>query len=184
MRWPRAGVAIFFLLETERRFMANLKGCFSHKSDHWATPDFIYGFYVDRCGFFDPCPLHSDFDGLVIEWPKNVFVNPPYSDVLSWVRKALGEYCRLLRLWDEPSIVLLLPCRTDTEWFRLLAEFGCEILFIRGRLKFGGSKLGAPFPSMIVRLNENVYDVSLNERVNWFDVVTVEQLRGFTNAAS
>ena len=57
--------------------------------------------------------------------------------------------------WDEEaqkpntSVVCLLPARTDTAWFHDYCVKG-NITFLRGRLKFGGCRNSAPFPSMIV----------------------------------
>ena len=45
---------------------------------------------------------------------------------------------------------MLIPARTDTRAFHDYIYNKAEIRFIRGRLKFGGSKNAAPFPSMIV----------------------------------
>lgn len=47
---------------------------------------------------------------------------------------------------------MLLPARTDTRWFHdyIYNNQRAEIRFIKGRLKFGGSKNSAPFPSMVV----------------------------------
>ena len=47
---------------------------------------------------------------------------------------------------------MLIPARTDTRWFHeyIYGRKNVEIRFIRGRLKFGGSKNSAPFPSMVV----------------------------------
>ena len=47
-------------------------------------------------------------------------------------------------------VVMLLPARTDTKWFHDYIYHKAEILFIKGRLKFGGCKDAAPFPSMVV----------------------------------
>lgn len=44
---------------------------------------------------------------------------------------------------------MLIPARTDTKWFHDYCLKG-DIEFIRGRVKFGDSKINAPFPSMIV----------------------------------
>lgn len=44
---------------------------------------------------------------------------------------------------------MLLPARTDTAWWWDWCMQG-QIRFIRGRLKFGGCKNSAPFPSAIV----------------------------------
>ena len=46
---------------------------------------------------------------------------------------------------------MLLPARTDTRWFHeYIYGRADEIRFLRGRLKFGGAKNSAPFPSMVV----------------------------------
>lgn len=45
---------------------------------------------------------------------------------------------------------MLIPARTDTNAFHDYIYGKAEIRFIRGRLRFGGSKWNAPFPSMIV----------------------------------
>ena len=47
-------------------------------------------------------------------------------------------------------VVMLLPARTDTRWFHDYIYHKAEVRFIRGRLKFGGCKNSAPFPSMVV----------------------------------
>lgn len=124
-----------------------LKGCFSHKSDHWATPKFLYDTYVTKAGYFDPCPLHCEsFDGLSIPWKEKNFVNPPYSQIEKWVDKAIEE------VHLGKKIVLLVPVRTDTKWFAKLCRSGVTLHFLTGRLKFGDSKASAPFPSMLVYL--------------------------------
>jgi site-specific DNA-methyltransferase (adenine-specific) len=48
--------------------------------------------------------------------------------------------------------VMLIPARTDTKYFHdyIYQKSNVEIRFIKGRLKFGGSKNSAPFPSMVV----------------------------------
>ena len=105
-----------------------------HK-DHWATPRDFYNkldaeFHFD----FDPCPLHSDFDGLIIEWGKSNFVNPPYSRKLkeAFTHKALQESLK------GKVCVLLLPVSTSTVIFHEIIRPNAEIRFLRGRLKFKG----------------------------------------------
>lgn len=55
------------------------------------------------------------------------------------------------------SIVLLIPSRTDTKWFRNYIFNKAEIRFLPGRLKFigpdGQTSNPAPFPSMVVVYN-------------------------------
>jgi len=45
--------------------------------------------------------------------------------------------------------VCLLPARTDTRWWKDYVMKASELRFISGRVKFGDSKVGAPFPSVI-----------------------------------
>lgn len=77
---------------------------------------------------------------------NSVFCNPPYGrEIGKWVEKAY-------RTNEESGdlVVMLLPARTDTKWFHDFIYHKAEIRFIKGRLKFGGSKNSAPFPSMVV----------------------------------
>lgn len=90
-------------------------------------------------------------NGLARDWMADAdggaaWMNPPYSDCLSWVSKALAESARGL------VVVALLPARTDTAWFHaiLKEQNRCEISFLRGRLRFGDAKGSAPFPSVVV----------------------------------
>ncbi len=77
-----------------------------------------------------------------------MFINPPYSDITNWVEFALRS------AKEDNHIVLLIPSRTDTKYFHKLLEYGCDLEFIKGRLKFGDLKGTAPFPSVLVHLNK------------------------------
>lgn len=119
---------------------------FSSASDHWATPKAVYEALDSEFHFdFDPCPLHT-FDGLIANWHGNVFCNPPYSNI----RKFLSRGLAALAEKRVHVVVYLLPSRTDTKWFHEYAIKAREIRFLRGRLKFGSARFGAPFPSMVV----------------------------------
>lgn len=119
---------------------------FSSQSDDYGTPASVYAALHSEFAFnFDPCPLHAT-DGLEIEWPGNVFVNPPYSKLAAFMDKGWRE----LQAGVAHCIVFLVPARTDTRWFHDYCLKAAEIRFIRGRLKFNGAKNSAPFPSMIV----------------------------------
>jgi len=116
-------------------------------------------------------------DGLSKPWIspyiQKVFVNPPYGDpehpckpvckkkickkrgfcieeyvpgIINWVVKC---YYESRKLDHGGAIVALLPARTDTKWFHRYIYGKAEIRFIKGRLKFGGSKNSAPFPSIV-----------------------------------
>lgn len=124
--------------------MANIKGCFSHKTDDWATPKKLYDYFMSR-DYIDPCPLYSKEDNLnkVYKYSK-LFINPPYSKINEWVKFIKNNKA-------ENIIVLLIPSRTDTKYFQELLELKPYLMFIKGRLKFGESKEGAPFPSVLLR---------------------------------
>lgn len=84
-------------------------------------------------------------DGLTLPWMGRIWCNPPYGHwvVDRWVAKALEEYS----MARAEMIMLLLASRTDTEWYRTLEDWPrCHI---KGRLKFIGMKVGAPFPSAV-----------------------------------
>lgn len=115
-------------------------------SDHWSTPKEIYNKYVNELGYYDPCPLYANnFDWEHINKP--IFLNPPYSNISEWV-----EWAIINNVISGKHVVILIPARTDTKYFHALLEYGCDLEFIKGRLKFGDSKTGAPFPSVLVHL--------------------------------
>lgn len=75
-----------------------------------------------------------------------MFCNPPYGrEIGKWVEKAYRTNKE-----SGDLVVMLLPARTDTKWFHDFIYHKAEIRFVKGRLKFGGSKNSAPFPSMVV----------------------------------
>ena len=128
----------------------NTKLMFKSSCDNWKTPDDVYDKLNEEFHFdFDPCPLNEkpDFDGIEIEWGNVNFVNPPYSKISNWCKKAYEEFKK------GKTVVLLIPSRTDTKYWHDYIMKATEIRFIKGRLKFGDSKNSAPFPSCIVVYN-------------------------------
>ena len=120
---------------------------FSSASDQWSTPVDVYRTLDAEFGFdFDPCPLNDnpEIDGLTIEWGGVNFVNPPYSNIANWCKKAYSEYLK------GKTVVMLIPSRTDTRYWHDYIMKAKEIRFIKGRLKFGKSKNSDPFPSAII----------------------------------
>jgi len=125
----------------------NTKIMFSSACDNWKTPTNVYYKLNEEFNFdFDPCPLSEspDFNGLEIEWGKSNFVNPPYSKIAVWCKKAYEESLK------GNTVVMLIPSRTDTRYWHDYIMKAKEIRFIKGRLKFGDSKNSAPFPSAII----------------------------------
>ena len=120
------------------------KHLFSSLRLDWQTPKALYD-ALDGEFHFDPCPHVPAFDGLAVEWGTCNFVNPPYGrEVGKWCEKAMSESHK------GKTVVMLLPSRTDTQWWHDVVMKADEIRFIRGRLHFDGHRSGAPFPSAIV----------------------------------
>ena len=129
---------------------------FSSASDLWETPqeffdklDAEFHFALDVCALPENAKCSNYFtpeqDGLTRPWTGTCWCNPPYGrQVGRWVKKA-SESAEA-----GATVVMLLPARTDTRWFHQYIYGKTEIRFIPGRLKFGGGKSSAPFPSMVV----------------------------------
>lgn len=126
------------------------------QTDVWGTPQWLFDllhaefdFTLDPCSDGDnaKCARYFDSiyeDGLAQDWGhERVFMNPPYTDCLGWMRKAWASSLA------GALVVSLVPVRTDTTWWHEYAMHG-EIRLIRGRLKFGAAVTSAPFPSAIV----------------------------------
>ena len=135
----------------------------------------LHDFTLDPCSTHAnaKCSKHYtiDDDGLAHSWQgERVFMNPPYGDpehvckpnckkkrckergyhnqtykpgIIDWMRKAYEESR------GSALVVCLVPARTDTAWWHDYAAKG-EIVFVKGRLKFGGQKNSAPFPSAVI----------------------------------
>lgn len=136
----------------------NTKVLFSSKEEKWATPqDFFdklndeFHFTLDAAASPDnaKCPVYftEEQNGLAQSWEGHtVWCNPPYCRKTgAWVKKAWEEHQR-----TGCTVVMLLPSRTDVRWFHDYILGKAEIRFIKGRLKFGGNKNSAPFPSIVV----------------------------------
>ena len=134
----------------------------SSASDEWATPGEFFAAAERAFGPFDldPCCTAESAkaphfyalpdDGLAYTWFGRVWLNPPYSKIGDWMAKAHATAAAGLG-----SVVCLVPARTDTRWFWRYALPG-EVLLLPGRLKFGGSKNSAPFPSALVVLRSGL----------------------------
>lgn len=144
----------------QRKDPDRLKPLMTSSTPEWYTPPEIIERTLKVLGRIDldPCsndkdnpnvPAEQHFtmidDGLLQSWNGTVYMNPPYGDEISkWVEKAVSEY----QSGNMTQAVLLLPARTDTQWFRKLRDF--SLCFLYGRLKFSGSENSAPFPSVVV----------------------------------
>lgn len=135
-----------------------IKCGFTSNSDDWATPQNLFNYLNDKFHFtLDPCAdkynhkcekYYTEMDsGLSHSWKdETVFMNPPYGkNIKYWVAKAYTESKN-----NAITVIGLLPARTDTKWFHDYCIKSSEIIFIKGRLKFGDGLNSAPFPSIII----------------------------------
>lgn len=138
---------------------------YSSATPEWETPqdlfdelDKEFGFDLDVCATDDNAKCIDYFtqkdDGLSQSWSvaNTRWLNPPYGRIIyKWIEKASKEA-------KQGTTVSLIPARTDTRWWhdfiwdteKQCPRPGVEIRFLKGRLKFGGAKNSAPFPSVIV----------------------------------
>lgn len=136
-----------------------MKVHYSSESNEWSTPQSFYDRLNKEFNFtLDPCSdgknnkcdkfYTIEDDGLTQDWGgETVFMNPPYGRAIKdWVAKARREA-------EKPNTVVvgLIPARTDTRyWHEHIFGVASEIIFVKGRLKFGDGKNSAPFPSAVI----------------------------------
>lgn len=124
----------------------------SHKTDDWKTPKKLYDYFIKDLHCIDPCPYKSKINNLSqIYEDSNIYINPPYSMIDLWV-----NFIRV-NLYNNNRIFLLIPARTDTQYFHRLMKLKnqdvhIELYFIKGRLKFNDLKTSAPFPSVLIEM--------------------------------
>lgn len=149
--------------------MADMGVHYSSADLTWETPQPLFDllhaefeFTLDVCAtpatakcakFFTP-----QQDGLAQAWGADVcWLNPPYGrEIGRWMEKAV-------RWGRHTTVVCLVPARTDTRWWWETCLQG-QIRFLKGRLRFGDGKAGAPFPSAVI-----VFGPRVAPRVVWWD---------------
>ena len=140
--------------------MAGFAKKFESAKQDWTTPDELFApidaefsFTLDAAAdakntkaklFFT-----SENDGLQQDWGHNtVWLNPPYGEragkLSDWIKKSLSAS------YNGATVVMLIPARTNTNWFHdICLKYG-EVRFIKGRPKFGGADHGLPQPLCLV----------------------------------
>lgn len=126
---------------------------------NWETPDDLFKVLDDEFHFTldaaasdqnAKCKLYytAKDDSLRQKWGVT-FCNPPYGkQIKKWVKKGYEE------AMAGSTVVMLIPARTDTEWFHKYCLKG-DIRFLKGRLRFKGAQYNAPFPSMVMVFKKN-----------------------------
>jgi len=128
---------------------------FKVADDEYGAPQVLFDYY-DRIYHFTcdvasskplaKCRHHYDkeMDGLQQTWTGVCWMNPPYSNLSKWVKKAYES------AQQGAVVVALLPCFTDAVWFHEYASHA-EIELLKGRLQFTNPahKGYTPFGHMI-----------------------------------
>ena len=130
----------------------------TNERDNWFTPDDLFRDIEARYGPFDidvaaseknaKCErFYTEGDNALEQpWLGVAFCNPPYKDLIKWVRKAWDE----VRSGRCKRAVMLLPAQTSTAWFHDYALRYGHVWFIRGKRRFGGAKYNSMSASIVV----------------------------------
>ena len=134
--------------------MAQFKTKFESKRQDWETPNDLFlplenefQFTIDVCATKENAKcleyITEQMDALSLPWHGTCWMNPPFSTIGKWIKKAYEESLR------GATVVCLVPSRTNTAWWHEYVMKG-EIRFLRGRPKFKGAKHGFPQPLAVV----------------------------------
>ena len=119
--------------------------------DLWQTPDFVFEYYDNRFNFqFDVAAsqenslcenFYSEKHNALSDncsWDGPNWCNPPYSDIMPWVEKAIEQMDR------GCLTVMLIPADTSVKWFKKAFDNCSECHFISGRLAFINAETQKP----------------------------------------
>ena len=136
------------------------------RDSRFTPPDFMVGIHAAFGEIdLDPCAHHlspvvarrrimlsEGADGLADEWSGRLaFVNPPYSQLLVWLRRAHEQW----RSGNVETVVCLVPVRTDSAWFHQTLSADADIYLLQGRVRFldsHGRGQHTPFSLMVLAL--------------------------------
>lgn len=140
--------------------MASFKGKFESAKQDWETPLDLFNKMNDEFHFtLDAAAsdankkvnkfFSKEDNGLSKDWSnETVWLNPPYGDgksrLIDWIKKSESER------YNGATTVMLIPARTNTNWFHDICLKHGEVRFVRGRPKFGDADHGLPQPLCFV----------------------------------
>ena len=153
--------------------------------DTWATPRDVFDRACSMCGVrpeLDVCAAAETAkcpawygeggecdNGLLAEWDRVWWCNPPYSEVAAWVAKAHSETAR------RPGVqgMMLVFAKTDTAWWHRYVEGHADMVrprFWKGRIRFLGAggvrgRNSAPYPSVLLHFGHRGADGPAMQRV-------------------
>lgn len=115
-------------------------------NDEWRTPLWLFQWLSSRFNFkLDVAATKEnslcekfctpEMDALTLPWfvgPYEwIWINPPYSDVTTWVLKAAHE----MKV-HQHQCLMLLPVRSDQKWWHFAMRYATAIEFYEGRIEF------------------------------------------------
>ncbi|MBC8548280.1 MAG: hypothetical protein H8D23_01390 [Candidatus Brocadiales bacterium] len=129
------------------------------KNQEHLTPDRVFELIQEKWDlrkeqFNDPCPAGTPykapcfFNGLYGKWDRWNFVNPPFE--VKTLRKFYEKAKEQMMIMNQS--IMLLPAKTDQDWFHDIIKRQYEIKWIEGRLKFKGAKDGSMGGHFLVKL--------------------------------
>jgi phage N-6-adenine-methyltransferase len=135
--------------------MNGYKRRFESRDQEWGTPDYLFSILHKEFGFTCDVAANSsnakvenyideEQDALSLPWSGVCWLNPPYKQNGAWAKKALEESR------NGAIVVMLIPARTNTNWWHEYCMKADEIRLIWGRPRFVGAKYGLPQPLAIV----------------------------------
>lgn len=110
------------------------------------TPKYLFNylnnffhFIIDPCDSGNnwlelPCSFTKKQNGLKQEWNANTFINPPYGNENenAWIDKCMEER----KKYRENHYFILLPAKTESNWFGRLMSYSDITIFLRPRISF------------------------------------------------
>lgn len=113
---------------------------------YWLTPPELMEALSAEFHFdFDPCPypLPAGFDGLLVDWGRSNYVNPPFGSIIqngkkkgptAWARKAITEQAK------GKDVVMVYPI---DKWVLMLLAAGAQVRNL-GDVKWLATEDGKP----------------------------------------
>ena len=141
------------IAELEAQSLKSRHAMFKAGNSERETPKWFFDHYdrefhlgLDVCATAQnkKCALFFTKNGLRRSWFSNIWLNPPYSEIEPWCKKA-WEYAQT----GKGVVVALLPVWPTAPWFKTYAIHG-HIRLLATRVGFVGEKSTAPFDLMIV----------------------------------
>jgi len=140
--------------------MANFNGKFDTVKQDWITPDTLFQKLQDEFRFTLDLAANEqntkcskfyseEENALSKHWSGICWLNPPYGKkdrkLSDWIYKAWTESQK-----PDCTVVMLIPARTNTNWWHNYCMKSAEVRFIKGRPKFGDATHGLPQPLAII----------------------------------